>query len=375
MRQSLISNFRKVCEATAINASAWNGRADKYSANASAMAAVRRGLGAMSMSGHVVLAQRERINDALLSDPSELLRRGEVLGRGGDSLDIAVDPIEGTNLCANNQPNAISAIAFAPRETLLNAPVERMHKLACGPAVDPESVGIDRAPAQNVAAVAAALGKPVSELVVCILDRSRHSDLIREVRETGARVRLLYDGDVQACLSCAIEHTNVDMLVGEGGGPEGVLACAGLKALGGFFQGRFHFTAPGERDAAARVCDFDVDAPISMDEIVRTNDVHFVATGITDGDMLGGVHRSHDGSVTTHSLAMSSVEHTTMFVETRYRMGTFGTDVSEPGLHDSIFLRRGVAAWRTLGRDRGTGSRAQRGTPFPWRFPVRRARP
>ena len=337
MRQSLISNFRKVCEATAISASTWNGRSDKYAANADAMAAVRRGLGAMSMSGHVVLGQRERITDAEHNDSVDLLRRGETLGRGGDSLDIAVDPIEGTNLCANNQPNAISAIAFAPRGTLLNAPVERMYKLACGPVVDPESVGVDRTPAHNVAAVASALHKPVSEVVVCILERGRHSDLIREVRETGARVRLIYDGDVQAALSCALEHTDIDMLIGEGGGPEGVLACAGLKALGGFFQGRFHFTAPNEHDDAARVCDFDVDGPINMDEIVRTNDIHFVATGITDGDMLRGVRRSADGSVTTHSMVMSSVEHTTMFVETRYRAGTFGTDISEPGLHDSIF--------------------------------------
>ena len=177
----------------------------------------------------------------------------------------------------------------------------------------------------------------MSEVVVCILDRSRHADLIREVRETGARVRLIYDGDVQASLSCAIEGTDVDMLVGEGGGPEGVLACAGLKALGGFFQGRFHFTEPGERDAAAAVCDFDVDGIINMDEIVRTNDIHFVATGITDGEMLSGVRRGRDGSVTTESLVMSSVEHTTTFVRTLYRSGRFGTDVSEPGLHDSIF--------------------------------------
>ncbi|MDY4522436.1 MAG: fructose-bisphosphatase class II family protein [Atopobium sp.] len=340
MRQSLISNFQRVCEATAIEASKWAGRADKVSANNAAMKAVRRGLGDMSMSGHVVIGQRpltEPTQDQKAKKNDDLLVAGETLGRGGDSLDIVVDPIEGTNLVANNQRNAISAIVFAPRATLLNAPVKRMAKIACGPAVHPEAVGIDKTPEENITAVARSLHKPVADVMVCILDRPRHTELIERVRATGARVKLVYDGDVQAALATAIPNTGADLMLGEGGGPEGVLACAGLKALGGFFQARFHFTEEGEREAVAAACDFDIDQAITMDEMVRTNDIHFVATGITNGSMLAGVTHNPDGSIQTHSIVVSSIDNTTSYVTRLYRDGSFGSSISEPGLHDSIF--------------------------------------
>ena len=344
MRQSLISNFQRVCEATAIEASKWAGRADKIAANAAAMKAVRHGLGAMSMSGHVVIGQRVLTDTPLEQNDTDnkqkhdgLLVAGETLGRGGDSLDIVVDPIEGTNLVANNQRNAISAIVFAPRATLLNAPVKRMAKIACGPAVHPEAVGIDKTPEENIAAVARSLHKPVHDVMVCILDLPRHKELIERVRATGARVKLVYDGDVQAALATAIPNTGADLMLGEGGGPEGVLACAGLKALGGFFQARFHFTEEGEREAVAAACDFDTDQAITMDEMVRTNDIHFVATGITDGSMLAGVKHNPDGSIQTHSIVVSSIDNTTSYTTRLYRDGSFGSSISEPGLHDSIF--------------------------------------
>ncbi|WP_066305987.1 fructose-bisphosphatase class II family protein [Atopobium deltae] len=357
MRQSLISNFLRVCEATAIEASLWAGRADKVAANSAAMKKVRQGLGDMSMSGHVVIGQRPLTSPAAPSNDNaavastgdvvlapaadkkdpDILVAGETLGRGGDSLDIVVDPIEGTNLVANNQRNAISAIVFAPRATLLNAPVKRMAKIACGPAVPPETVDIDQTPEENIAAVARALHKPIKDVMVCILDRPRHANLIEHVRSLGARVKLVYDGDVQAALACAIPNTGADLMLGEGGGPEGVLACAGLKALGGFFQARFHFTEAREREAVAAACDFDVDQAISMDEMVRTNDIHFVATGITDGSMLKGVRHNPDGSIQTHSILVSSIDNTTSYITKVYRAGTIGSAISEPGLHDSIF--------------------------------------
>jgi fructose-1,6-bisphosphatase class II len=312
----------EVAEVAAIEAAMWNGRGDKVAADRAATEAMRQAFNGIDFSGRIVIGEGER-------DEAPMLYIGEELGRGGEEIDIAVDPLEGTNLCAYNRPNALTTIAIAPRGALLFAPDTYMNKLAAGPALQGR-LHIDRPPAENVQLVAEALDKPADEVNVCILLRDRHKALIQAVRETGARVRLIDDGDVFGAIATAVPDTGIDLYLGSGGSPEGVLAAAGLKAIGGFFQGRFDFgsdeKAADKRARAEQMVkgtDIDLDGVLERDALVRSGDAAFIACGVTDGEMLAGVHRDRSGAITTTSIIMNAADQTVRFVRNT-RRGTSG---------------------------------------------------
>jgi fructose-1,6-bisphosphatase class II len=249
-----------------------------------------------------------------------MLYIGEEVGQGGDAIDIAVDPLEGTNLTAYGQPNSLAVLAFAPRGTLLHAPDTYMWKIATGPDAA-EAIHIDATPTENVRNVAQALGRPVEDIVVCILERDRHEDLIREVREAGARIRLISDGDVFGAVATSIEGTGIHLYMGAGGAPEGVLAAAAMRCIGGNFMGRFAFRSDEERARAETMSECDIDGVLTMDCLVDTDDSAFIATGVTDGEMLKGVHFFGQGA-RLNSVAMDGRTGTVRFVETVHRTGS-----------------------------------------------------
>lgn len=314
MNTALTMQVLEVAELAAIAAAEWNGRGDRVAADTAATEAMREAFNTIDFSGRIVIGEGER-------DEAPMLYIGEELGRGGEAVDIAVDPLEGTNLCAMNRPDALTTIAIAPRGALLFAPDTYMWKVAAGAACVGR-VHVDAPPAQNVTAVADCLNKPVSEVNVCVLLRDRHKDLINAVRATGARVTLIDDGDVFGSIAAAVPDTGIDLYLGSGGSPEGVLAAAGLKAIGGMFMGRIDFTldkhGDEKRERALKTATVDIDAPLTMDLLVSSEDTAFIATGVTDGQMLKGVNTS-DNSVTTDSIIMNSVDRTVRFITTTRR--------------------------------------------------------
>ncbi|MGN0035195.1 MAG: class II fructose-bisphosphatase [Coriobacteriales bacterium] len=319
MQANRILEILNVAEVAAIAASDWNGKGDKVAADQAATTAMRNAFNDIEFSGRIVIGEGER-------DEAPMLYIGEELGKGGEEIDIAVDPLEGTNLCAYNRANAITTIAIAPRGALLYAPDTYMWKIAASTDCNGE-LGIDKSPAENVHAIAEALGKPVSEVNVCILARDRHADLIKGVREAGARIRTIDDGDVHGAIATAVPGTGIDLYLGSGGAPEGVLACTGLKAIGGFFEGKLAFELDKhgveKRERAEKTAEVDLDAPLAMDTLVRSDDAAFMACGVTDGEMLSGV--SHEGgSITTNSVIMNALDRTVRFVRT-IRRGEGGT--------------------------------------------------
>lgn len=316
MNSALLMQIQGVAEKAAIASAAWNGRGDKVAADQAATTAMREAFNDIDFSGRIVIGEGER-------DEAPMLYIGEELGRGGDEIDIAVDPLEGTNLCAYNKPNSLCTIAVAPKGSLLFAPDTYMWKIAaatdCG-----GKLHINNSAAENVAAIAEELGKPVSEVNVMILDRDRHADLIAEVRAAGARVRLIDDGDVFGAIATAVPGTGIDLYMGAGGSPEGVLACTGLKAIGGFFMGKLDFTIDKdgvEKRARAEKMDgldIDLDAPLTMDTLVRSDDAAFIACGVTDGEMVSGV-TERGGSTVTECVMMNAADKTVRFVKTCHR--------------------------------------------------------
>ena len=308
---SRIMQVLNVAELAAIAAADWNGRGDKRAADKAATEAMRNAFNEIDFSGRIVIGEGER-------DEAPMLYIGEEVGRGGEEIDIAVDPLEGTNLCAYNRANALTTIAIAPKGSLLFAPDTYMHKIAAGPACR-GLVHIDASPEANVRAVATALDKPISEVNVCILLRDRHADLIKAVRATGARIRLIDDGDVFGAIATAVPGTGIDLYLGSGGAPEGVLAAAGLKAIGGIFMGKLGFELDShgaeKRARAELTAGIDLDAPLTMDMLIRSDETAFIACGVTDGEMLDGV-RIDDGSCTTSSIIMNSADKTVRFVKT-----------------------------------------------------------
>ncbi|RDB62240.1 fructose-bisphosphatase class II [Gordonibacter sp. 28C] len=311
MQPARIMEILDVVEKAAIASAEWNGKGDKVAVDQAATTAMREALNAIDFAGRIVIGEGER-------DEAPMLYIGEEVGRGGEEIDIAVDPLEGTNLCAFNKPNALTTIAIAPRGALLFAPDTYLQKIAAGPAAA-GAVHIDKTPAENVAAVAEALGKPVGEVSVCILDRDRHKDLVQAVRDAGARVRLIGDGDVFGAIATAVPGTGIDLYMGAGGAPEGVLAAVGLKAIGGVFMGRLRFDL--DRDGEEKRCraeqtaDVDLDGVLTMDMLVRTDDAAFLACGVTDGEMVSGVSKAH-GCVTTESIIMNAADQTVRFIKT-----------------------------------------------------------
>ncbi|MDR1016089.1 MAG: class II fructose-bisphosphatase [Coriobacteriales bacterium] len=303
-----------VAESAAIASAEWNGLGDKNAADQAATTAMREAFNQIDFDGQIVIGEGER-------DEAPMLYIGEKLGRGGEAIDIAVDPLEGTNLCAANRPNALTTIAIAPRGALLFAPDTYMNKLAAGPACRGK-VHIDQSPAENIQAVATCLDKPVSEVNVCVLERERHQQLIADIRAAGARVRTIDDGDVFGAIATALPHTGIDLYLGSGGSPEGVLACTGLKAIGGVFMGRFDFgedvKAAEKRERAEQMVaehqqEIDLDGVLTMDDLVRSDQACFIASGVTAGELVDGV-RYYDDKIEVSSVLFSSAERSVKYI-------------------------------------------------------------
>ncbi len=275
----------RVSEAAAHASALLIGRGDEKAADQAAVNAMREQLNMLDIKGVVVIGEGER-------DEAPMLYIGEEVGTGhGPEVDIALDPLEGTTLTAKDMPNALTVIAMAPRGTLLHAPDVYMDKLAIGPGYAKDVVSLDMTPTERVKALAKARGVKESDITVCILERPRHEDLIAEVRSTGAAIRLITDGDVAGVIHCAeAELTGIDMYMGSGGAPEGVLAASALKCMGGQIWGRLLFRNDDERGRAAKAGITDLNRIYSRDELV-TADVIFAATGVTNGSIVAGVKR------------------------------------------------------------------------------------
>jgi len=299
--RGLVLDAVRVTESAAIAAWSLVGRGDEIAADQAAVDAMRTALNELDLEGEIVIGEGER-------DEAPMLFIGEKVGRGGPKIDIALDPLEGTTLTAKAMANALAVMAWAPKGTLLNAPDTYMDKIACGPGFPEGLIDLDASPADNVRALAKAKGVPPEEITVCVLDRPRHAEIIASLRSVGARVYLITDGDVAGVINTANPETGVDMYMGQGGAPEGVLACAALKCVGGQFQGRLVFRNADERARAHRVGITDLDKKYDLHEMVRA-DAIFAATGVTKGALLDGV-RLDGGFVHTHSLVMNSSTHT-----------------------------------------------------------------
>ena len=288
----------RVSEAAALASAKLIGKGDEKAADQAAVNAMRTQLNMLDIAGVVVIGEGER-------DEAPMLYIGEEVGTGkGPGVDIALDPLEGTTLTAKDMPNALTVIAMGPRESMLHAPDVYMDKLAIGPGFDRDVVTLEMAPADRVAALAKARGCAPSDITVCILERPRHADMIAEVRGTGAAIRLITDGDVAGVMHCADSRTGIDMYMGSGGAPEGVLAAAPLKCMGGQMYGRLLFRNDDERARARKAGIEDFDRIYTRDEMV-TEDVIFAATGVTDGSLVPGVKRE-PGWMTTETLIMRS---------------------------------------------------------------------
>ncbi len=289
----------RVSEAAALASADFVGRGDEKAADQAAVNAMRMQLNMLDIQGVVVIGEGER-------DEAPMLFIGEEVGTGhGPAVDIALDPLEGTTLTAKDMPNALTVIAMAPRGTLLHAPDVYMDKLAIGPGFAPDTVTLDMPPAERVRALARAKGWPAEDITVCILERPRHEAMIAEVRATGAAIRLITDGDVAGVMHCAEpDLTGIDMYMGSGGAPEGVLAAAALKCMGGQIQGRLLFRNDEERARATKAGISDLNRIYTRDEMV-TADVIFAATGVTDGSLVPGMKREPNW-LTTETLLMRS---------------------------------------------------------------------
>ena len=275
----------RVSEAAAMASARLVGRGDEKAADQAAVNAMRDQLNLLDIQGVVVIGEGER-------DEAPMLYIGEEVGSGnGPAVDIALDPLEGTTLTAKDMPNALTVIAMAPRGTLLHAPDVYMEKLAIGPGYPKDVVSLDMSPKERVSALAKARGCEDRDITVCVLERPRHQEMIEELRGTGAAIRLITDGDVAGVIHCAeAAKTGIDMYMGAGGAPEGVLAASALKCMGGQMWGRLLFRNDDERGRAAKAGITDLDRVYARDDMV-TQDVIFAATGVTDGSILSGIKR------------------------------------------------------------------------------------
>jgi fructose-1,6-bisphosphatase II / sedoheptulose-1,7-bisphosphatase len=289
----------RVSEAAALASAKLVGRGDEKAADQAAVDAMRTQLNMLDIRGRVVIGEGER-------DEAPMLFIGEEVGSGtGPEVDIALDPLEGTTLTAKDFPNALTVIAMAPRGTLLHAPDVYMDKLAIGPGFAPDTVTMDMSPSDRVRALAKAKGCAPSDITVCVLERPRHEDMIADIRSTGAAIRLIMDGDVAGVIHCAeAALTGIDMYMGSGGAPEGVLAASALKCMGGQIYGKLLFRNEDEVARARRAGIDDLDKVYTRDEMV-TGDVIFAATGVTDGSIVKGI-RTEPGWVTTETVLMRS---------------------------------------------------------------------
>ena len=309
--RNLALELVRVTEAAALAASHWMGLGKKNDADGAAVTAMRKAFDTVAIDGTVVIGEGEM-------DEAPMLFIGEKVGAGGPKMDIAVDPLEGTTLTAKGGPNAMAVVALAEHGNFLHAPDIYMDKLAVGGGLPEHLVDIDASPAENLKALAKATKREVSDLVVCILDRPRHVEQVRRVREAGARIMLISDGDVSGVIATALPESGVDMYMGSGGAPEGVLAAAALRCIGGQFQGRLLFRNDDERGRARRLGITDLDRKYDLLELAK-GDVMFAATGVTDGSLLRGVRR-FAGGASTHSIIMRSKTGTVRKIEATHNL-------------------------------------------------------
>jgi len=313
MDRNLALEAVRATEAAAISSARLMGRGDNNAADQAAVDAMRRALNSIYFDGTVVIGEGER-------DEAPMLYIGEKVGKGeGPKADIALDPLEGTNLCAYGSPNSLSVIAIAESGKFLHAPDTYMEKLAVGPAAK-GVIDITKSPTWNLEQIAKVKDCQISDLTVIILDRPRHADLIKEVRTSGARIKLISDGDVSAAIATCFPEAGVDMLIGTGGAPEGVIAAAAIKCVGGDFQGRLKFRNDEERARAKKMGISDENRVYQRDELAQ-GDVMFAATGVTTGDFLKGV-RFFGGGASTHSLVMRSKSMTIRYIEGIHHFNT-----------------------------------------------------
>ena len=310
MDRKLAFEAVRVTEAAAISAARQVGRGDERAADQAAVQAMRAALNDLPIEGTVVIGEGER-------DEAPMLYIGEKVGMGGTSVDIALDPLEGTTLTAKALPNALCVIAIAERGSLLHAPDTYMDKIAIGPGYPEGVVDLDAEPAENIVSLAHAKGVDPQEITACVLDRPRHSAIIEGVRKAGGAVRLITDGDIAGVIATTDPTTGVDIYMGQGGAPEGVLAAAALRCVGGQMQTRLVFKKDEERARAARLGITDFNRKYALLDLA-SGDVVFAATGVTDGSMLEGVH-FHGQFVSTESILMRSGTRTVRWVKARHR--------------------------------------------------------
>ncbi|MBM4262034.1 MAG: class II fructose-bisphosphatase [Deltaproteobacteria bacterium] len=304
MDRNLALEAVRVTEAAALNCARLIGRGDEKAADQAAVDAMRKAFDALAIEGTVVIGEGER-------DEAPMLYIGEKVGSGGPKIDIALDPLEGTTICATGAPNALSVLAMGDGGKLLNCPDTYMEKIASGPA-GRGVIDLDKTPTQNLHALAEAKRCKVEDLMVIILSRPRHEAIIKEVRQTGARIRLIGDGDVAAAIATTKPETGIDLLLGIGGAPEGVIAAAALRCAGGEFQGRLAPRNNEEIERAKKMGVADIKKKFSITELAA-GDVMFAATGVTDGDYLQGVH-FFPGGATTQSVVMRSKTKTVRII-------------------------------------------------------------
>ncbi|HEX3667346.1 MAG TPA: class II fructose-bisphosphatase [Rhizomicrobium sp.] len=312
MDRKLALEAVRVTEAAAIAAARQVGRGDERMADHVAVEAMRAALNELAIEGTVVIGEGER-------DEAPMLFIGERVGTGGVPVDIALDPLEGTTLTAKALPNALTVIAIAEQGSLLHAPDTYMDKIAIGPGYPDGVIDLDADPADNIAELARAKGVETSQITACILDRPRHAAIIEGVRKAGAAVRLITDGDIAGVIATTDPMTGVDIYLGQGGAPEGVLAAAALRCVGGQIQTRLVFRNDEERSRATRIGITDFQRKYTLTDLA-SGDVVFAATGVTDGSMLDGVRRNGD-FITTSSILMRSGTRTVRWVKARHRRG------------------------------------------------------
>ncbi|MDQ6796447.1 MAG: class II fructose-bisphosphatase [Actinomycetota bacterium] len=311
--RNLAMEFVRVTEVAALAAARWMGRGEKEKADGAATEAMRVHLRSVACDGIIVIGEGEK-------DEAPMLFNGEQVGDGTPpEIDIAVDPLEGTTLCALGRPNALAVIAVSDRGTMYDPPGFYMEKIAVGP----EAVGsidLDKSPTENLRAVAKATGKSIHDLTAVVLDRPRHDDLIAEIREAGARIRLIQDGDVAGAISTGMPEAGADILFGVGGTPEGVISAAAIKCLGGEMLGRLAPQKEGELEAIKEAGrEADLERILNQDDLVKGNNCFFAATGVTTGELLRGVNYDRRGA-TTQSLVMRSKSGTVRTVSARHSL-------------------------------------------------------
>lgn len=312
----LVLEMVRVTEAAAIAASKLIGRGDEKAADAAAVEAMRLAFNDLYMDGTVVIGEGER-------DEAPMLYIGEKVGNAigtGPKIDIALDPLEGTTITAKAGPNALAVLAISEEGGLLNAPDVYMEKLAVGPGYPEGIIDLNRSVKDNVEAVAKAKGVSPAEIIVCVLDRPRHEKLIAELREIGCGIMLIPDGDVAGVIATTNPETNIDMYMGSGGAPEGVLACAALRCVGGQFKGKLLFRNDDERNRAYKWGITDLDKVYDLKELAK-GDCIFAATGVTDGSLLGGVKRLPGAKLTTDSVVMRASTGTVRWVKGEHHLG------------------------------------------------------